>query len=255
MKNILIICQARYGSTRLPGKVLLKIYDKPLLWYVIKRLEQVRTPCKVIIATVDSEENIPIIELAKSLNIDYFAGSEADVLDRYYQTAKFYNGDIIIRITSDCPLTDPHIIDRALDIFLKGDYDYLSNVDPPTYPDGFDTEIFSFGALERAWNEAKMQSEREHVTLYIRNEKNDFNCKNFEHDKNYNEYRLTVDTREDYLLISKIIENFHDHWETFTMQDIVDFLEQNPELLDINTQYNRNEGLAKSLREDKEFMK
>ncbi len=243
MKKILIITQARYGSTRLPGKVLQKILNKPLLWYVLKRLEQVKTPSKIIVATVDSEENKPIIDLAKSLNIDYFSGSEDDVLDRYYQTAKKFNGDVIVRITSDCPLADPNIIDLALDIFLNGKYDYVSNIDPPTYPDGFDTEVFSFEALEKAWKEAKMQSEREHVTLYIRDKKNDFKRNNFENDKNYEEYRLTVDTKEDFSLISKIIENFYDQWETFTMQDVVNLMEQNPRLKQINIQYKRNERL------------
>ena len=253
MKNILIISQARYGSTRLPGKVLKEILGKPLLWYVVKRLEQVKTPNKIIIATADSRENDPIIKFAEELNLGYFAGSEDDVLDRYYQTAKKFKGDVIIRITSDCPLADPVIVDQALDIFLNGDYDYVSNVDPPTYPDGFDTEVFSFEALERAWKEAKMQSEREHVTPFIRNRENNFKLKNFENNKDYKDYRLTVDTQEDFDLIAKIIEEFHDKWETFTMQDVVDFINSNPDLREINMKYERNEGLAKSIREDKEI--
>jgi len=252
MKNILIICQARYGSTRLPGKVLKKILDKPLLWYVIKRLELVKTPNKIIIATSTSNENKPIIDFAKSLNIYNFAGSEEDVLDRYYQTAKKFNGDVLVRITSDCPLIDPAIIDHALEIFLSGDYDYVSNGEErkETYPDGFDIEIFSFEALKIAWKEAKWQSEREHVTPYIR-KNNKFTKKYFENDEDLSNFRLTVDTKEDFELISIIIDKFYDRLEKFTMKEVIDFLRENPDLLKINEQYKRNEGYTKSLREDK----
>jgi len=247
MKNILIICQARFGSTRLPGKVLLKILDKPLLWYVIKRLELVKTPCNIIIATVDSDENKPIIEFAKNSNLNWFAGSEDDVLDRYYQTAKKYNGEVIVRITSDCPLTDPGIVDQGLEIFLNGDYDYVSNVEPPTYPDGFDVEVFSFEVLERTWKEAKELSIREHVTFYIRksfsNKEGKFKCFNFENKQDYNKYRLTVDTKEDFELISIIIKEFQDRWETFTMDDVIKFIDTNSKLRELNEMYERDEAL------------
>jgi len=247
MNKILIICQARYGSTRLPGKVLLNILDKPLLWYVIKRLELVKTPCEIIFATVDSEENNSIIEFAKNMNLKYFAGSEQDVLDRYYQAAKKFNGDIIVRITSDCPLSDPQIIDRALEIFLEGDYDYVCNVEPPTYPDGFDVEVFSFSALERVWREEKDIAIREHVTFHIRldmrNNHGNFKTFNFENDKDYNDYRLTVDTKEDFELISIIIKEFHDLWDKFTMEDVIKFIEKHPNLRELNKMYDRDEAV------------
>lgn len=247
MNKILIICQARYGSTRLPGKVLLNILDKPLLWYVIKRLELVKTPCEIIIATVDSEENNPIIEFAKNMNLKYFAGSEQDILDRYYQAAKKFNGDIIVRITSDCPLSDPQIIDRALEIFLEGDYDYVCNVEPPTYPDGFDVEVFSFSALERVWREEKDIAIREHVTFHIRldirNNHGNYKTFNFENDKDYNDYRLTVDTKEDFELISIIIKEFHDLWDKFTMEDVIKFIEKHPNLRELNKMYDRDEAV------------
>ena len=255
MKNILIISQARYGSIRLPGKVLKTIKNKPLLWYVVKRLEQVKTPNKIIIATATSNENKPIIDLAKNLNIGYFAGSENDVLDRYYQAVKEFNGEIIVRITSDCPLTDPNIIDKAINIFLDGDYDYVSNIHPPTYPDGFDVEVFSFKVLETAWKEAKLPSEREHVTSYIWKNTDKFTQKNFKNDVDLSNLRLTVDTKEDFVLITKIIENFHDKWTNFRLNDIIIFLRKNAELLKINAQYKRNEGYLKSLNDDIEFLK
>ncbi|MHA1284340.1 MAG: cytidylyltransferase domain-containing protein [Promethearchaeota archaeon] len=255
MRKILIICQARYGSTRLPGKVLMKIQNKPLLWYVIKRLELIRIPCKIIIAIADSDENIPIIKLAKNLKIDYFVGDELDVLDRYYQAAKYFSGDIIIRITSDCPLIDPDIIENAINIYLNGNYDYVSNVHPPTYPDGFDVEIFSFSALEHAWRESILPSEREHVTPYIWKNPDKFKLKNFENIEDLSKIRLTVDTIEDFKLISNIIERFYYKWESFRMRDVIDYLKINPKLLKMNAQYKRNEGYFKSLIEDKYFIK
>lgn len=251
MKKILIIIQARYDSTRLPGKVLLKILDKPLLWYVVKRLQLVKTPNKLIISTATSESNQPIIEFAKDYNLDYFAGNEKDVLDRFYQTANNFEGEIIIRITSDCPLMDSTIIDEGLGIFLNGDYDYVSNVHPPTYPDGFDVEIFSFKALETAWKEAKLVSEREHVTPYIWKNSDKFDLKNYENNEDLSNIRLTVDTKEDLILISNIIEAFHDKWDKFSTKDIMTYLKKNPDLLKINDQYERNEGYLKSLIEDK----
>lgn len=255
MNNILIIAQARLGSTRLPGKVMKQVLDKPLLWYLSKRIEQVKTPNTFIIATGPSDLNKPIIKFAQKFNINYFIGNEGDVLDRYYQTAKKYQGDIIVRVTADCPLMDPEIIDRGLDIFLNENYAYVSNVHPSTYPDGFDTEIFSFKALETAWKEAKLPSEREHVTPYIWKNPDKFPAKNYEFKVDVHTMRLTVDNPEDFILISKIIEEFHDSWENFQAEDVVNYLTQNPELLEINAQFVGNEGFLKSLEEDKKFLK
>lgn len=251
MKKILIICQARFSSTRLPGKVLKKVNNKPLLWYVFQRLNQVKTPNKTILATGLKNLNQPIIEFAKNHKIDYFSGSEDDVLDRYYQTSKKFDGDIIVRITSDCPLIDPNIIDYAIQLFLEGDFDYVSNGFPPTYPDGFDVEVFSFNALENAWKDATLPSEREHVTPYLWKNKDKFPQYNFENNIDLSNIRLTVDTIEDFNLISKIIDKFSNKWEDFHMKDVILYLEENPELLRINSQYQRNEGYLKSLEEDK----
>ena len=251
MKNILIICQARYASTRLPGKVLLTIRDKPLLWYVLKRLELVKTPNQVIIATSTSSSNKPLLDYLKEYKINYYAGDENDVLDRFYQTAKRYNGEIIVRITSDCPLIDPTLVDQGLEIFLNSNVDYLSNVHPPTFPDGYDIEIFTFKTLETSWKNAELNSEREHVTPYIYNNPKIFSIENFQNDKDLSNIRLTVDTKKDFSLISKIIENFYDRWTKFDLKDVITFINQNPHLLKINAQYERNEGYFKSLKEDK----
>lgn len=251
MKNILIISQARYASTRLPGKVLLTIRNKPLLWYLLKRLELVKTPNQIIIATSTSDSNKPLLDYLREQKINYYAGDENDVLDRFYRTAKHYSGEIIVRITADCPLIDSTLIDRGLDIFLNNNFDYLSNVHPPTFPDGYDIEIFTFKALETSWKNAKLNSEREHVTPFIYNNPNIFRIENFQNDKDLSNIRLTVDTKKDFILISKIIENFHDRWTKFDLKDVITFINQNPHLLKINAQYERNEGYFKSLKEDK----
>lgn len=251
MNKVLSICQARYDSTRLPGKVMLKILGKPLLWYVIKRLKLVKTPNEVIIATSEYPSNEPIMKLAKKMGVKYIAGSEKDVLDRFYQAAKEVKGDIIIRTTSDCPLIDPNIIERGLDLFINNDYDYVSNVHPPTYPDGFDVEIFSFKALKKAWENADLKSEREHVTPYIWKNEELFKLKNFEYKNDLSSFRLTVDTQEDFTLVSKVIKEFYDKWDSFTLNDVIEFLKDNPKLLEINSQYKRNEGYIKSLRNEK----
>jgi len=251
LKNILIISQARYASTRLPGKVLLTIRNKPLLWYLLKRLELVKTPNQIIIATSTSDSNKPLLDYLREQKINYYAGDENDVLDRFYRTAKHYSGEIIVRITADCPLIDSTLIDRGLDIFLNDNFDYLSNVHPPTFPDGYDIEIFTFKALETSWKNAKLNSEREHVTPFIYNNPKIFSIENFQNDKDISNIRLTVDTKKDFILISKIIENFHDRWTKFDLKDVIAFINQNPHLLKINAQYERNEGYFKSLKEDR----
>ena len=152
------------------------------------------------------------------------------------------NGDIIMRITIDCPLIDPILIDRMIEIFLNGNIDYLSNDHPPTYPDGYDIVTFFFKALEKAWKKAILLSDKEYITPYIwKNELNKFIIKNLENDKDLSQYRLIVDTQEDFMLISKIIENFRDNWVSFYMDDVVNFLKNNPVLLKLNMQYERDE--------------
>ena len=175
---------------------LSRILNKPLLFYLVERLKLVKTPNKFIIATGLAELNKKIIDFAKKFNLNYFMGSENDVLDRYYKTSKKFNGDIIVRITSDCPLMDPNLIDDGLEMFLTMKYEYVSNAHPPTYPDGYDIEIFSFKKLENAWKKAILPSEREHVTPYIWKNIDKSKMGNFEHDVDLSKFRLTVDTHK-----------------------------------------------------------
>lgn len=167
------IIQARMGSTRLPKKVMLNILEKPILWHVINRVSKASLIDKLIVATTTNNEDDAIVEFCKNNGILFFRGSENDVLDRYYQCAKEYNITDIARITADCPLHDPNVIDMIIKEYMGNDYDYVSNSIEYTFPDGLDVEIFSFDALKIAWENAKLVSEREHVTPYMRK------CKEF----------------------------------------------------------------------------
>lgn len=160
------IIQARMGSTRLPGKMLIEIMGKPLIQHVIDRVSQSKRIDKLILATTNNPRDAVLVDIARKNSLDFFIGSEEDVLDRFYQAAKRFNIKIIVRITPDDPFKDPEVIDKAVEIFLnsKGKFDYVTNTLPPTYPIGLDVEVFSCYALEKAWKDAKKPSEREHVT-------------------------------------------------------------------------------------------
>ena len=178
-----------------------------------------------------------------------FRGNEDDVLDRYYQCAKEYDLDIIIRITADCPLIDPQIVNKALNEFEIGKIDYIQNLDPRTFPDGMDIEIFTFNILKEAWKNADLSSEREHVTPYFRNNEKKFNIKNFSHDKDLSHYRWTLDYHEDLELIKIIVNDIIQR--PILMKDVLSLFEKNPKLFEINKKYDANEGYKLSLEKDK----
>src|SRR5215470_15506655 len=165
---VVAIIQARMGSTRLPGKVLLDIAGQPMLGRVISRVCRAKTIEQIVVATSTAAADDAVSAFCAERGIVCFRGSETDVLDRYYQAARLVQAKTIVRITADCPLLDPEVIDLTVSRFLEGGWDYISNVNPPTFPDGLDTEVFSFAALERAWREATSVTHREHVTPYLR---------------------------------------------------------------------------------------
>ena len=169
LKGIMIITiiQARLGSKRLPNKVLADIIGKPMLIRVIERVEKSKLINDIVVATTTREEDKQIILACIKKGVSWFAGSEQDVLDRFYKVALKYHPNFIVRITADCPLIDPMVIDKTVGLFLEKGFDYASNIG--TYPDGLDTEILTFEALERTWKEASSAYDREHVTTYIRN--------------------------------------------------------------------------------------
>ncbi|MBI4789816.1 MAG: glycosyltransferase family protein [Chloroflexi bacterium] len=249
--NAIVILQARMGSTRLPGKVMADLLGKPLLARVIERAQMIPGIDRVVVATTTAERDRPLLDLAKEYHAEGFAGSEDDVLDRYYQAARQVGAEVVVRLTADCPLLDPDVSARVLARFLQGDVDYVCNTLPPTFPDGLDTEAFSFAALGRAWREARLTSEREHVTPYIWNHPAEFRIANVTHAVDLSRLRWTVDEPQDLEFVRAVYARLHcDGNPPFGMNDVLALLAREPTLTRINTGFARNEGYAKSLRED-----
>jgi spore coat polysaccharide biosynthesis protein SpsF (cytidylyltransferase family) len=230
---------------------MMKIEGRPIIWHVIQRVKKSRTVQKVIVATTNLPADDIIEDLCKEIDIDCFRGSSDDVLDRFYRAALKYKADIIVRITADCPIIDPHLIDKAVKEFLSSNYDYLSNTLEPTYPDGLDVEVFSFDALRKAWQEAKLVSEREHVTPYIRNHPEIFRLKNIRNDVDLSRLRWTVDEERDLKFVREIYKRLFKKKKIFHMQDVMFLLSKEPQLIKINEGITRNAGYAKSLKEDR----
>ncbi|MCX5749170.1 MAG: glycosyltransferase family protein [Candidatus Saganbacteria bacterium] len=249
--NVVAIIQARTSSTRLPNKVLLDLEGKTVLERVIERVSAAKTVDRVVVATSIDKSDDAIEEICKKAGIDCYRGSLEDVLDRYYQAAKKYGADSIVRITADCPLMDPSIIDSTVSKYISSGADYISNALKETFPDGEDVEIFTFKALERAWNESKKTSEREHVTPYIRNNTNIFKIAGFEADRDLSEKRWTLDNAEDYEFLVKVYSRLYKTNPLFGLEEILELLKNEPDLNKINSHIVRNEGYARSLRDDK----
>jgi len=255
MSNIGCIIQARMGSTRLPGKVMMNVEDqKPVLHFVIKQLQECKLIDKIIVATTTNAEDDQIVNYSKYMGIDYFRGSPKNVLDRYYQCAKEYSVSTIVRITSDCLLIDPEIVDMMTDIFKNNSYDYMTNFLPnPTYPGGVEVEIFTIKALKNAWENAELPSEKEHVTNYFTNNEDKFKIKNIENLENFSHLRWVVDRREDLELVRIIVSKIKKR--PILMRDIIDLFNKEPELIKTNENVNKEESNLKSLKEDEEFLK
>lgn len=251
--KILAITQARYGSTRLPAKILKEVGGTTLLETHLRRILQSKLITKLKVATTPEEGAKYIIAIADKLGVEYHQGSVDDVLDRFYQTALPEHPDYVVRLTSDCPLIDPEIIDRTISACIEGGYDYASNTLIPTYPDGMDVEVFKFSALEAAWKDARLQSEHEHVTPYIKNNSSVlggslFRSFNVENASDQSALRITVDEQRDFEVIKALIENVGADKHC---ADYVAYLEEHLEVKDINSSIMRNEGYAKSLANDK----
>ena len=246
-QKVLCIIQDRMGSPRLPGKVLKEVRGMSLLEYQIRRMKQAKLIDRLVVATTINAEDNQLEQFCAKAGVDCFRGSEEDVLERYRECAQQYpEYRIIVRATGDCPLIDPVVVDEVIQFLLDGDYNYVSNVAPPTFPDGMDIEAFTRESLEKAAREAKRQSEREHVTLYIR-ESGKFRTGNVSAEKDYSQYRLTVDDPEDFEVVSLLIQNLP---PDASFQDYVKYLDAHPEIKLKNTHIVRNEGLAKSLKNE-----
>lgn len=249
--KFLAIIQARCGSSRLPSKVLKELCGKPVLEHVIKRAKKSKYVDEVMVATTLNKEDVPIVQMVSNMGIRVFAGSSSDVLDRYYQAAKLILPEYVIRITADCPVFDAKLLDDAIEKLRPGT-DYMAALSE-TLADGLDLEIIRFHVLKRAWAEASLASEREHVTMYIKNHKELFRIQDYESPLgNLHDERWTVDEPEDYLFIKNIYEYFQSMGkEDFDSRDILEYLNENPQIRDINRGFIRNEGLLISLKNDK----
>lgn len=232
-----IIVQARMASTRLPGKIMKQVLGKTIIEYQIERLRRVKQADKLVIATTGYGEEQPIIDLCKRLGVDYFRGSESDVLSRYYGAATKYGADIVVRITSDCPLIDPAVVAGVIDHFQRrhSQVDYVSNTFPElTYPRGMDTEVFSYRVLKEAYHEAVDQPEREHVTIFIKRRPERYRIVNLPYSQDVSRHRWTVDTPEDLELITRILTELYPENPRFTLEDCLDLLKKHPEWEEIN---------------------
>ena len=242
---VLAIIQARMGSTRLPGKVLKEILGKPMLAYMIERVQRSKYIDKVVIATTLSANDDQLFSYCKTQNWNVFRGSENDVLDRYYQTALPEKADVVVRLTADCPLIDHRVVDDVVGNFLDNSFDYVSNINPPTYPDGLDTEVFSFVSLQKAWKQANEHYDREHVTPYIRRSE-EFKRSNIRNAVDLSDERWTVDDPEDLTLVRTIFEALYPQNQDFSMADVLEYKNKNPEVFSINKKTKRNEGAGMS---------
>ena len=236
--TIAAIVQARIGSSRLPGKILMDLAGKPMLHHVVDRLSYSKLINKTVIATTVLPEDDRTEEYCTANNFNCFRGSSSDVLSRYYEAAVKFGADIIIRITSDCPVIDPIIIDRMLSSFLgsrkEERLDYMSNVIERTFPRGLDAEIFTFPALEKTNREASEDFEREHVTPFIYRHPELFKLRNFSNQPDLSRHRWTVDTEEDLRLIKEIYKELYRPGKLFVSDDILRLFERRPELFSIN---------------------
>jgi glutamate-1-semialdehyde aminotransferase/spore coat polysaccharide biosynthesis protein SpsF (cytidylyltransferase family) len=241
------VIQARMNSARLPKKVLLDIAGRPMFARVVERVQRARRLDSVLVATTDGEADDAVAAFCRETGIPCFRGSEADVLDRYCQAARFLKADVVVRVTADCPLIDPVVIDRVIERYLAGDCDYATNTLRYTYPDGLDVEVFSFAALERAWREARLPSHREHVTEYLRTS-GAFCLAGVENERDLfqENLRWTVDDERDLQFVRAVYDALG-KGKHFLMNDVLELLNRCPELRAINRDGVRNEGLYLSL--------
>lgn len=246
---IAVIIQARMGSTRLPGKVLKDIAGRPMLAHVLRRVERAELSDEVVIATTVGESDDPIVSFCEEKGVSYYRGSEEDVLDRYYKAAKNIGASDIIRVTSDCPLIDPNTVDEVVDVYLEESCEYASNTIERTYPDGLDVEVFSHEVLEEAWNQAKLRSEREHVTPYIWKNDDLFEICHVKQNRDLSDLRWTVDEPEDLEFVREVYS--HLSKKEFGFQEVLGVLEDNEHLTEINSHIEINEGYQKSIEEDR----
>jgi spore coat polysaccharide biosynthesis protein SpsF len=238
MKSVVIV-QARMGSSRLPGKVMLDLCGKTVLSHIVSRVQAVQAVDQVVVATTKQASDQVIVDEALNLRAGVYRGSENDVLDRYYKAAKKFAAEIIVRVTSDCPLFDPNLLSKMLLKFkaipaASISKAYLSNTLVRTFPRGLDAEIFTFSALKTAYKEAKQGFEREHVTPYMYQHPDEFILYDFKGDEDYSNYRWTLDTLEDYQFIEAVYAELYKEGDFVSTADVLSLLKYRPELCKLN---------------------
>ncbi|XOB98440.1 cytidylyltransferase domain-containing protein [Deinococcota bacterium DY0809b] len=233
--RVVAIVQARMGSTRLPGKVMLPLAGKPMIHHVVERVRRVPELDEVVVATSTLEQEQPLVECLHEMGVPVFRGSEQDVLERYYLAAKDFYADAVVRITADCPLISPRVTSAVVRAFLAcNGCDYVSNTLKRTFPRGLDTEVVRFSALERAHREAATPSEREHVTPYIWKQPDRFRIQQYRGEVDLSALRWTVDTPEDFKLARRVFEALYPKHPRFDVDEVLSLLKRHPEWTEIN---------------------
>lgn len=235
-----VVCciQARMGSTRLPGKVMLPIFERPVIWHIIDRLRHSKLINEIVISTSTNPLDDIIENFAKAEGIPYYRGKENDIMDRLYQTAKLFDADPLVRITADCPLIDPKVVDTVVKKFLdnRGEIDYVSNTIKRTFPDGLDTEVISYEALQRAWKETTDEFWREWATMFFVEHPQKFRLLNVGYQRDLSKLRWTLDYPEDLRFVREVYKHLYQKG-IFYMEDILELLEQHPEIAEINSKF------------------
>ena len=240
--NIVAIIQARCGSTRFPNKVFAELANKPLIWHIVNRLKFSKKITDIVLATTDNPLDDKLIDWAISNDVTFFRGNEDDVLNRYAEALKFANADIIVRVTADDPFKDPLLIDTVIEGLIKTNADFACNNNPPTYPEGLDVEVFTKDAILNADEKANTTFEREHVTQYFYHNPDKFRIVNVNNKEDISHLRWTIDTEQDYQMAKKVYSLLYKYDnEIFYMNDILNLLNQHPEISKINIDVARSE--------------
>jgi len=244
---ITAIIQARANSNRLPNKIFSEIEGFPLLWHVVNRLRKSTMVSRIIVATTETAVDNKVVDWCNNNRVDFFRGSENNVLERFYQAAKLYKADYIARITADDPFKDPEIIDAVAKLLINNNLDFAYNNSPPTFPEGLDTEIFTFSALEKAYTNSEDPFEKEHLTQYFYRHPDDFVQKNFSYKEDISNLRWTIDRLEDLEMVKVIYKKLFPQKNVFLLNDILDLLKLEPWIIELNTKVERS-AMYKNLR-------
>lgn len=250
----LAVLQARISSSRLPRKVLLPILGKAMLLRQVERITRSREIDRLVVATSTDPSDAELASLCEAAGISCFRGNLTDVLDRFVHAARPHRPKTVVRLTGDCPLTDPEVIDEVIRFFDAGGYDYVSNIRPPTFPDGLDVEVMRFACLEEAGLEAVLPSEREHVTPFLRLRPERYRVGNVARPVDLSHLRWTVDEPQDLEFVRQVYERLYPAKTDFTMHDVMHLIKQEPAIEALNALSSRKEALEKARRADAEFL-